>query len=51
MRQHRFSQADVENMIQDGTITDAATIAGYLLYLFSDRNRTPEPNPTDRPRR
>lgn len=44
MRQHRFSQADLENMIQDGTITDAATIAAYLLYLFSDRNSTPEPD-------
>ncbi|HEY3896019.1 MAG TPA: NUDIX hydrolase [Pseudonocardiaceae bacterium] len=39
MRQHRFSRADLENMIQDGTITDAATIAAYLMYLFSDRNR------------
>lgn len=40
MRQRRFIQADLEAMIQDGTITDAATVAAYLLYLFSDRNRT-----------
>jgi 8-oxo-dGTP pyrophosphatase MutT (NUDIX family) len=38
MRQRWFSQTDFERMIQDGTITDAATIAAYLLYLFSTRN-------------
>ena len=40
MCQSRFSQTDLEDMIRDGTITDAATIAAYLLYLFSDHNRT-----------
>lgn len=39
MRQHWFSRADLEDMIQNGTITDAPTIAAYLLYLFADRNR------------
>jgi 8-oxo-dGTP pyrophosphatase MutT (NUDIX family) len=38
MRQRRFTQADLENMIRTGSITDAATIAAYLLYLFSDWN-------------
>jgi 8-oxo-dGDP phosphatase len=35
MRQCWFTRPDVENMIRAGTITDAATIAAYLLYLFS----------------
>lgn len=39
MRQRWFTQADLEAMIRDGTITDAPTVAAYLLYLFSDRNR------------
>ena len=39
MRQRWFSQADLEDMIRAGTITDAPTIAAYLLYLFSDRKR------------
>lgn len=38
MRQRLFTRADFENMIRAGTITDAATIAAYLLYLFSGRN-------------
>lgn len=38
MRQRWFSRADLEDMIQNGTITDAPTIAAYLLYLFPDRN-------------
>ncbi len=47
MRQRWFSQTDLEGMIQDGTITDAATIAAYLLYLFSDRTRAaPTPSPS-----
>lgn len=38
MRQRLFTRADLENMIRAGTITDTATIAAYLLYLFSGRN-------------
>jgi 8-oxo-dGTP pyrophosphatase MutT (NUDIX family) len=40
MCQRWFSKADLEHMIRAGTITDAPTVAAYLLYLFSDRNRT-----------
>ncbi len=53
MCQRWFSQADVEDMIQKGTITDAPTIAAYLLYLFADRNHTghreafPDPGGSD----
>ncbi len=39
MRQRWFSQACLADMVKDGIITDAATIAAYLLYLFSHRNR------------
>lgn len=39
MRQRWFSQAGLADMIKDGIITDAPTIAAYLLYLLSDRNR------------
>lgn len=35
MRQHLFTRVELENMIRAGTITDSATIAAYLLYLFS----------------
>jgi 8-oxo-dGDP phosphatase len=39
MRQGRFTQCQIESMIRAGNITDAATVAAYLLYLFSNRNR------------
>lgn len=39
MRHCWFSQTDLEGMIQDGTITDAPTIAAYTLYLFRDGRR------------
>lgn len=44
LRQRWFSRADVESMIRTAAITDAATMAAYLLYLFSDRNPAREPN-------
>lgn len=39
MRQRWFSQTDLVDMIKDGIITDSATIAAYLFYLFADRHR------------
>jgi 8-oxo-dGTP pyrophosphatase MutT (NUDIX family) len=39
MRQCQFSQADLENTIRGGTITDDSTIAAYMLYLLSGRKR------------
>ncbi|MBV9162876.1 MAG: NUDIX hydrolase [Pseudonocardiales bacterium] len=41
MRQHWFSQGELEDMIRSGIVTDDSTIAAYTLYLLSDRNRTP----------
>lgn len=40
MRQHRFSRADLEDMIRDGIVTDDSTIAAYMLYLLSDPAHT-----------
>ena len=39
MRRCQFSQADLENMIRVGTITDDSTIAAYMLYLLSGPKR------------
>ncbi|MGH3811393.1 MAG: NUDIX domain-containing protein [Pseudonocardiaceae bacterium] len=39
MRQRRFSRANLEDMIRSGIVTDDSTIAAYMLYLLSDRNR------------
>ncbi|MGH7866900.1 MAG: NUDIX domain-containing protein, partial [Candidatus Dormibacteraceae bacterium] len=42
MRQRQFSQADLEDMIRGGIVTDDSTIAAYMLYLLSDPKRTLE---------
>lgn len=42
MRQHWFSQADLEDMIRSGIVTDGSTIAAHLLYLLSNPKRTIE---------
>lgn len=42
MRQCQFSQADLEDMIRGGIVTDDSTIAAYMLYLLSDPKRTLE---------
>jgi len=53
MRHDRFSRAEFERMLQDGTIMDASTIAAYGLLLVAERNRrAPEmpPRADDLPR-
>ena len=39
MHQCWFTKASFEDMIRDGTITDDSTVAAYMLYLLSDRER------------
>ncbi len=39
MRQCQFSQADLEDMIRSGIVTDDSTIAAYMLYLLSAPKR------------
>lgn len=40
MRQGWFSRHELEDMIRSGIVTDDSTLAAYLLYQLSDRNRT-----------
>jgi hypothetical protein len=42
MRQCKFSQADLEDMIRSGVVTDDSTIAAYMLYLLPDSKRVLE---------
>lgn len=47
MRQGQFSQAELEDMIRVGVVTDDSTIAAYMLYLLANPARTAEgPRPT-----
>ena len=39
MHQYWFTKASFEDMIRDGSVTDDSTVAAYMLYLLSDRER------------
>ncbi len=39
MRQRLFSKDSFEDMIRDGAVTDVSTIAAYMLYLLSEREK------------
>ncbi len=53
MHSEWFSRAEVEQMMRDGDITDAQSLAAWALFLLSERSRrTPRPGrpaPTPRP--
>lgn len=42
MHQCWFSKTSFQDMIRDGTVTDDSTIAAYMLYVLSDRNKSLE---------
>ena len=45
MRQGWFPGHELENVIRSGIITDDSTIAAYLLYQLSERNRNVDQQP------
>ena len=46
MRSKWFARGQVEQMILDGEITDAQSIAAYALLMFVERARSDAPSPT-----